>query len=245
MSCFIFCNCCKGCSVVACSAPVDGQAFAFKIKFAAGSQVPVRASALYITDQHSDTSSSQAAKEVLLAAADDESRQRCMCMIQAASTSTPSPLQDIALSVALVHDLLNMKSLPAIKAVFAALNVTLSDAFLKNVGLDPPSLRAAGYDAAAFRAAGCSAADMKAAGFTLAEYQAAGCDAVTAQSMGYDENSLMTAFGLEAMISSGCELSFVFVSCAAAILHAFTYALSNSPLPPSPSLLPRPHSPKS
>ena len=39
----------RGCSVAACSAPVDGHAFAFEIKFPAGSQVPASAQARRVT----------------------------------------------------------------------------------------------------------------------------------------------------------------------------------------------------
>ena len=86
---------------------------------------------------------------MVLAAADDVTRQRCMRIIQAASAGA-SPLQDMASAVALTRDLFGMQNLSAVNAVLAA----LGRAAVK--GLDVTSLKAAGFDAAACAAAGCS-----------------------------------------------------------------------------------------
>ena len=76
---------------------VDGQAFAFEIKFPADRP---------------------AHKDVCLAAADDVTRQRCVRIIEAASAGgASSSLPDIAASAALTCGLLDMKSLAAVKAV--------------------------------------------------------------------------------------------------------------------------------
>ncbi len=136
--------------MAACSAPVDGQAFAFEITFAAGSQVPASAQACCVTVLRSHTSSLQAANGVVLAAADETTRQHCMRAIKAASADAcslqgvasaaevaewkhfcsygsahPSTLQDIASSVALTRDLVDMKSPSASKAVLDALGIAM------------------------------------------------------------------------------------------------------------------------
>jgi hypothetical protein len=187
---------------------VDGQAFAFEIKFPAGSQVPASAQARHVIASHGYISSLQAAKDVVLAAADDVTRQRCMRAIQAASAGACSPLQDIASAVALTRDLLDMQSLPAIKAVLDALGIAMSDASLKAVGLDPTSLKAAGFDITAFRTAGCDWATIKAAGFTASEAKAAGYDATSAIHAGYEVHSLVAAgFNAAALKAAGCGFS--------------------------------------
>jgi ribosomal protein L13E len=76
-------------------------------------------------------------------------------------------------------------------------------------GFDLPSLRNGGYDVAAFRAAGCDWATVITAGFTLAEVKAAGCDPASAQSAGYDVSPLVSAFGYDAVVASGCDFSSV------------------------------------
>jgi len=105
-----------GCSVAPCSAPVDGQAFAFEIKFPADRRTH---------------------KDVRLAAADDVTRQRCVRIIEAASASSSSP--EIAASAALTPDFFMMQSLLAVNAVLAALGKPAVKA------LDLPSLDAAGW----------------------------------------------------------------------------------------------------
>ena len=165
------------------------------------------AHARQFTGSRSHTSCLQGAKEVVLAAADDVTRQRCMRIIQAASAGASSPLQDMASAVALTRDLAGMQNLSAVNAVLAA----LGRAAVK--GLDVTSLKAAGFDAAACAAAGCSWADVKTAGFTAAEAKAAGCDITCAKTAGYDVFSLMEGFGYEAVAASGCDVSFVLVSC--------------------------------
>ena len=118
-----------GCSVAPCSAAVDGQAFAFEIKFPADRP---------------------AHKDVCLAAADDATRQRCVRIIEAASAGgASSSLPDIAASAALTPGLFMMRSLTAVNAVLAALGRPAVG------GLDAPSLKAAGCNSAVCRAAGC------------------------------------------------------------------------------------------
>jgi hypothetical protein len=197
------------------------------------------------------TSCLQAARDVVLAAEDEVTRQRCMRIIQAASTGCScSPLQSIASAVALTRDLLRIQSLSAVNNVLAALGKAAVDA------LDPECLKAAGFEAAALAAAGHDFASIKAAGFTAAEAKAAGCDATCAVSAGYDLPSLKAAgydilslkaagfdvlllvevFGRDAVGASGCEVSFVLVSCAAALLHSLAHSSSenNPPLPLTP-----------
>ncbi len=210
-----------GCSVAACSAPVDGQAFAFEISFlSAGNQVLSSAPSRIITALHSHMSSLQTRKSLILATDDEVTRQRCMLVIEAASADFSFPLQDIAFSVTLTPDLLGMKNLPVIKAVLAALGVAMSDPSLKTVGFDPPSLKAAGFDAAAFRASGCDWSIIKSAGFTISHAKAAGCDAAAATSAGYDLPSLKAAgFSAGALKSAGRDYaSLVSVGFSAAEL---------------------------
>jgi hypothetical protein len=177
----------KDCTVAACSAPVDGQAFAFELKFPAGSQLH---------------------KDVYLAADDDATRQRCVRVIQAASAGgASSSLHHIASAAALTAELLEMKRLPAIKAVFDVLGIGMSDPCLKAAGFDLPSLKAAGFDAAAFTAIGCNWSDLKAAGFASSDCKALGCDLASLQSAGYDVLSQIADFGYDAVASSGCDVS--------------------------------------
>ena len=75
------------------------------------------AHARQVTASHSHTSCLQGAKEVVLAAADDVTRQRCMRIIQAASVCASPPMQDIASAAALMYDLFNMQNLFAVNAV--------------------------------------------------------------------------------------------------------------------------------
>ena len=85
-----------GCSVVACSAPIDEQAYAFEIKFPGGNQAP---------------------RDVMLAAADEVTFRRCMCIIDAASKGTSS-MKDIASAVAVTRDLFGMQGLSVVNARF-------------------------------------------------------------------------------------------------------------------------------
>ena len=77
---------------------------------------------------------------MVLAAADDVTRQHCMRVIQAASAGGGSSLKDIAAAVALTCDLFWMQSLPAVNAVLAALGKAAAK------GLDAKSLKDAGFD---------------------------------------------------------------------------------------------------
>ena len=107
-----------------------------------------------------------------LAAADDVTRQRCIRIIQAASAGASS-LQDIASAAALSPGLGDMKSVAAVKAVFAVL------------GCDWSAIRTAGFTAAEARAAGCDVKSAQAAGYDVPSLLeaygedaciAAGCD---------------------------------------------------------------------
>ena len=110
-----------------------------------------------------------------LAAADDVTRQRCVRIIEAASAGgASSSLPDIASSAALTRGLLDLKSLAAVKAVLAALDVAIDHPSLKAVGFDLPSLKAAGFSAAALKSAGCSFSALVLAGFSAAELTEAG-----------------------------------------------------------------------
>ena len=80
---------------------------------------------------------------MVLAAADDVTRQRCMRIVQAASAGAFSLLQDIASAAPLTRDYFNMQNVSAVNAVLAA----LCRAAVK--GLDVTSLKAAGFDASA------------------------------------------------------------------------------------------------
>lgn len=62
---------------------------------------------------------------VILAAADDVTRQRCMGALQAATTDiASSSLLDIASAAAITQNLTDMQSFPALNAVMAALGKT-------------------------------------------------------------------------------------------------------------------------
>ena len=146
---------------------------------------------------------------MFLAAADDVTRQRCVRIIEAASAGgASSSLPDIASSAALTRGLLDMKSLAAVKAVLAALDVAIDHPSLKAVGFDLPSLKAAGFNAATFRATGCNWSSIRAVGFSAAEAKAAGCDLASAQAAGYDVPSLLLAYGYDAVAGAGCDVSF-------------------------------------
>ena len=115
----------------------------------------------------------QAPRDVCLAAADDATRQRCVRVIQAASAGTSFSLQDIASAAALTPGLMDMKSVAAVNAVFAAL------------GCDWSAIRTAGFTVAEARAAGCDVKSAQAAGYDLPSLLvaygesaciAAGCD---------------------------------------------------------------------
>ena len=85
---------------------------------------------------------------MVLAAADDVTRQRCVRIIEAASElGGASSLHDIASSVALTRSLIDMKSLDAVKAVQAALGVAMDHPLLHFYL--PSLLVEFGYDAVA------------------------------------------------------------------------------------------------
>jgi hypothetical protein len=151
---------CAGCSVTSCSTPINGQAFAFEIKFSSVDQVQQH----LCVHAYSLTRTSlalQAPRDVFLAAANDDQRQRCMRVIQAASADSVSfTLQGIATTVALTRDLIGMQSLPAVNAVLAALGKAAAKGLdaksLKQAGLTWGELEYLGYDLAALEAGGFS-----------------------------------------------------------------------------------------
>lgn len=161
----------------------------------------------YIAGSRSHAFNAQASKDVVLAAEDEVTRQRCMRIIEAAGTDA-SPLQNIASAMALTRDLLDMNCLSAIKAVLTALGVPMSDPSLNSVGLDLPSLKAAGFDAAAFVSCEYDWATIKRAGFSVAEVKAAGCNAASAIGAGYDLPSLKAGgFNATTLKLAGCSFS--------------------------------------
>jgi serine/threonine protein kinase len=170
----------KGCTVTPRSAAVDGQHFAFDVKFPTGSE-------------H---------KDVCLAADRDVTRQRCMRIIEAASAGgASSSLPDIALYAALTP-VLFMRRVRAVNAVLAALD-------RRSVGeLNALSFKEAGLDAAICRAAGCDWSTIRTVGFSAAEVKAAGCDLASAKAAGYDHvPSLVVAYGYDAVAAAKIDLS--------------------------------------
>ncbi len=123
---------------------------------------------------------------MVLAAADDGTRQRCIRVIRAASLGfASSSLQDIASAAALTRDLIfGLKSLHAVNAILTALGKSAVK------GLDIQSFKAAGVNLA------------------------------IAQTAGYDVPSLVAAFGLDSVASSGCDVSFIHVSFVSSLLFA-------------------------
>jgi hypothetical protein len=127
------------CCVECCDQPLKGQAFAFKIKFNA----------------HPAWAGGDAPGDVLLAAADDFTRQRCVRSLRAAISdiSVSYDPRDIAFTVAVTRDLVAGCSLPALKAAMAV----FSDAFfcnnwmkigakqLRRAGLTTEDLRGIGF----------------------------------------------------------------------------------------------------
>ena len=185
-----------------------------------------------------------APRDVILAAADEGMRQRCISALEAAMAGTGAAcsLQDIASTVALTRDLLSLRSVAARKAAAAALGIAMSDPALKALGFDLPSLKALGFDAAAFRAAGCDWRVLRADGFSVAEVRAAGCDLAAAVAAGYGGNALVVGgFSVCEVVASGCDvadMSIVTVSgCRPlqhAVLHMHTHTHTPTPVPPLP-----------
>jgi hypothetical protein len=152
----------------------------------------------------SHTSPLQVAKDVVLAAADDVQRQRCMRIIQAASAGASSPLRDIASAAALTRDLFGMQNLSAVNAVLAALGNSWAD------------VKKAGFTAAEAKAAGCDAASAMTAGHDLSSLKTAGYGAAALKSVGYAFSALVLAGFSAAELTEAGFSSEVKVSCAAA-----------------------------
>ncbi len=67
------------------------------------------------------------------------------------------------------------------------------------------------------------------------EVKDAGWNAASAHSAGYDVLSLVAAFGYDAAVAGGCDVSCILVSCAQVFVQERTRALTLSPSPPSHS----------
>jgi hypothetical protein len=106
-----------------------------------------------------------------------------------------------------------MKSGAAIKAVLAALGITMDHPSLKAAGFNPLSLKAAGLNIAAFRAAGFDWSIVRAAGFSAAEVKAARCDPASALKAEYNPPSfkLCKAAGIDlaAFRAAGFDWSII------------------------------------
>ncbi len=114
---------------------------------------------------------------MVLAAADDVTRQRCFRIMQTACSDTISTtLQSIASSATLTRNLFCMKNATAVTAVLLALRV----------GTNEPSLAAVNFNFALLKEFQFEALDLKAAGFIAADLQAAGFNSRELKAAGYD-----------------------------------------------------------
>jgi hypothetical protein len=173
----------RGCSVAACSAPVDGQAFSFEIKFAAGSQ---------------------AANDVVLAAADEVTRQRCMRIIQAASqTARESSLEHIVSAVVLTRNLFCMKSAVALKFVLDASGITISKPSLDACNFPYHFLREFRFDATDLKVVGFDAVCLRLAGFDVFQLKVADYDAESLHGAGFDLTELAATNDIPWLIAGG------------------------------------------
>ena len=69
----------------------------------------------------------------------------------------------------------------------------------------------------------CDWAALKKDGFSARELRLTGCDLSSAQAVGYDARSLMSAFGYDAVVAAGCDVSScVLASHTPALLHVHT-----------------------
>lgn len=137
----------SGCSVTACSAPIDMQRFAFEIKFPVGYRAP---------------------KTMYLAAADDITRHYCIRAIQASSAGSVGVIPS---AVALSSNLL-AQGLPAVNTVLSVLGQdavkALDASSLKAAGFPASSLtKVEGLDLKCIIAAGYDLASLKLAGFDV------------------------------------------------------------------------------
>jgi hypothetical protein len=176
-----------GCRVVPCVASVDGQAFAFEIKF------PPRPGHLR-----------NAPKDVFLAAADESTRQRCISIIEAASAgSVQCRLQDIASVVALSTDLIRVGAINAVYNVVRYLEDGNYRGFADN--MTPEGLKKFGFDPMAIAASGVDWKRICDEGFTVDEFKASGCPLAAAILAGYDVRALIFGYGDQAVIAAGCD----------------------------------------
>jgi hypothetical protein len=108
------------CSVECCGQPVKGQEFAFKIKFNA----------------HPAWAGGRVPEDVLLAAADDVTRQFCVRALRAAiaDISVSYDPRDIAFTVAVTRDLIAMQNLPALKSAMAVFSDVIYHNGWKKIG---------------------------------------------------------------------------------------------------------------
>jgi hypothetical protein len=103
----------------------------------------------------------QLASSVILAAPDEITQHRCICIIRAASKGKlDSSIQDISAAVALTCELIDMKSLPAVNTVLATLDKVPAKSW------DAKSLKDAGFPGNEL---------LQASVFSLRELTFAGC----------------------------------------------------------------------
>ncbi len=99
-------------------------------------------------------------QSLFLAAADDETRQRCVRALQAATSRTMyTSMQELASAVAITPDLIGMRNMPAVNSVLVSLGKSATN------GFDAKSLKVAGLTAKELRAAGFGLWDIIDAGF--------------------------------------------------------------------------------
>jgi len=121
----------------------------------------------------------QAPRDLLLAADDEVTRQRCLRIMQAAcADSISTTLQSIASAAALTRNLFCMKSAAAVTAVLSALSVGMNEVSFNAINFNLALLKEFQFEARDLRAAGFNLADMQAAGFNARELKAAGFDVV-------------------------------------------------------------------
>jgi hypothetical protein len=96
----------------------------------------------------------------------------------------------------------------------------------------------AGFDASELIAAGVSIHALNRAGFSAAQVKATGCDLASAQAAGYNAHSLLIAYGHDAVVAAGCDVSnYVLVSF---VPCSYTHAQTefSTPCCPSSTFLP-------
>jgi len=126
-------------------------------------------------------------------------------IIEAASAgAVSSSLPDIASFVALTRGLLDMKSGAAIKAVLAALGVTMDHPSLKAAGWSLSEMKDACFDAGLLLGGGYSAFDLRSAGFSASQLKDAGCSCQQLKDAGFSAyQSREASFALTDLDAAG------------------------------------------